>query len=287
MQLEEILTRIDELPTPDPIVQRIVSVASDPDASAKDLAEVIKLDASLTVRILKLVNSAYYGLPRKIVALNEAIMILGFKTVRNIALSIFTYSSVLRNNRRSTVDHYQLWKHFLGTAVGSELLAQMIGYPNKEELFISGLLHDIGKVALDYIFPEAFGAVTKLTKSLKISFMQAEEKLNLPNHSVISGKMIEKWNLPELVVQSASGHHSPNNFSDSVYSDVVAIVHVVDFLVNLMKYGDSYTYGGLTLSSFALNVLSIKPHFLTNLAEKLKLRLQEAEDFLRIEEEVS
>lgn len=286
MELQEILLKIDELPTPDPIVQRIVSVASDPNASAKDLAQVIKLDASLTARILRLVNSAYYGLPRKIVALNEAIMILGFKTVRNIALSIFTYSSVVKN-KKSTIDHYQLWKHFIGTAVGCELLAQMVGYPNKEELFISGLLHDIGKVALDYILPEAFGAVTKLTKNLQISFIQAEEKLNLPNHPIISGKIIEKWNLPEIVVHSASGHHAPNNFSESVYSDVVAIVHIVDFLINLMRYGDSYTYGGLTLSSFALNVLGIKPSFLTNLAEKLRLRLIEAEDFLKMEQEVS
>ncbi len=99
MELQDILIKIDDLPTPDPIVQKIVSVASDPDASAKELAEAIKLDASLTVRILRLVNSAYYGLPRKIVALNEAIMILGFKTVRNIALSIFTYSSVLKNKK--------------------------------------------------------------------------------------------------------------------------------------------------------------------------------------------
>lgn len=287
MELQDILVKIDELPTPDPIVQRIVSVASDPDASAKDLAEAIKLDASLTVRILRLVNSAYYGLPRKIVALNEAIMILGFKTVRNIALSIFTYSSVLKNKKQSTIDHYQLWKHFIGTAVGCELLAQMVGYPNKEELFISGLLHDIGKVALDYIFPEAFSAVTKLTKNLQISFTQAEDRLSLPNHSIISGKMIERWNLPEIVVNSASGHHTPNNFSESVYSDVIAIVHIVDFLVNLMRYGDSYTYGGLTLSSFALNVLGIKPSFLTHLVEKLKVRLMEAEDFLKIEQEVS
>ncbi len=287
MELQDILIKIDELPTPDPIVQKIVSVASDPDASAKELADVIRLDASLSVRILRLVNSAYYGLPRKIVALNEAIMILGFKTVRNIALSIFTYSSVLKNKKTSGIDHYQLWKHFLGTAVGCELLAQMVGYPNKEELFISGLLHDIGKVALDYIFPEAFSAVTKLTKNLQISFLQAEDRLNLPNHAIVSGKMIERWNLPEIVVHSASGHHAPNNFSESVYSDVVAIVHIVDFLVNLMRYGDSYTYGGLTLSSFALNVLGIKPSFLKNLADKLKIRLAEAEDFLKIEQEVS
>ncbi|HBJ82244.1 HDOD domain-containing protein [Pseudothermotoga sp.] len=287
MHFEDILSKIEELPTPDPIVQKIISVASDPNASAKELSEVIKLDASLTVRILRLVNSAYYGLPRKIVALNEAIMILGFKTVRNIALSVFTYSSVLKGNKKSSINHMQLWKHFLGVAVGCELLAQMTGYPNKEELFIAGLLHDIGKVALDYISPDAFSAVAKLTENLGISFSQAEEKLNLPNHAMISGKMIEQWNLPEIVVQSAAGHHVPNNFADSVYSDVVAMVHISDFFINLMKHGNSYTYGGLKLSSFALNILGIKPRFLTNYADKMKDKLKVAEEFMKIEQEVS
>ncbi|MGE0033639.1 MAG: HDOD domain-containing protein, partial [Pseudothermotoga sp.] len=121
MKLEEIIAKIEELPTPDPIVQKIIAVASDPNASAKDLADVIKLDPSLSVRVLRLANSAYYGLPRKIAQLSEAVMILGFKTVRNLALSVFTYNSLMRK-KRSTIDHATLWKHFRGVAVAAELM---------------------------------------------------------------------------------------------------------------------------------------------------------------------
>ncbi|WP_448523574.1 HDOD domain-containing protein [Pseudothermotoga sp.] len=284
MKLEEIIAKIEELPTPDPIVQKIIAVASDPNASAKDLAEVIKLDPSLSVRVLRLVNSAYYGLPRKIAQLSEAVMILGFKTVRNLALSVFTYSSLMRR-KRSTIDHTELWKHFIGVAVASELMAQVVGYPNKEELFIAGLLHDIGKVTLEFVSPEMFAAVAKLTKTLKISFFEAEKKLNLPNHALISMKTIERWGLPELVSQSCGGHHTPESFSESLYSDVISMIHVSDFFVNTINYGESYSYGGFVLSPYALNLLGLKPRMLTNYLKKLKEKLMTADEFLKIEQE--
>lgn len=284
MKLEEIITRIEELPTPDPVVQKIIAVASDPNASAKDLAEVIKLDPSLAVRVLRLVNSAYYGLPRKVAQLSEAVMILGFKTVRNLALSVFTYSSLMRR-KRSLIDHTALWKHFVGVAVASELMAQFVGYPNKEELFISGLLHDIGKVTLEFVSPEMFMAVAKLAKTLKISFFEAEKKLDLPNHALISMKTIERWGLPELVSHTCGGHHTPEAFSDSLYSDVISIVHVSDFFVNTINYGESYSYGGFVLSPYALNLLGLKPRMLTSYLKKLKEKLITADKFLKIEQE--
>lgn len=284
MKLEEIISRIEELPTPDPVVQKIIAVASDPNSSAKDLANVIKLDPSLTVRVLRIVNSAYYGLPRKIAELSEAVMILGFKTVRNIALSVFTYSSVVRR-KKSVIDHVALWKHFVGVAVASELIAQLVGYPNKEELFVAGLLHDMGKVTLEFVSPEMFLAVAKLAKTLKISFFEAEKKLDLPNHALISMKTIERWRLPELISQSCGGHHTPDTFSDSLYSDVISMVHVSDFFVNAIGYGESYSYGGLELSPYALNLLGLKPKTLTNYLKKLKEKLATADEFLKMEQE--
>ncbi|AEH51048.1 HDOD domain-containing protein [Pseudothermotoga thermarum] len=285
MQLKDFIDKIEQLPTPDPVVQRIISIASDPNASAKDLADAMRLDPSLTAKVLRLVNSAYYGLPRKIAKLNEAIMILGFKTVRNLALSVFTYKS-LTGSRNSKIDQLALWKHFVGVAVAGELLAHMLNYPNREEVFVAGLLHDLGKLALDYISPESFAAVAKVTKTLQISFFEAEAKLNIPQHTATGSLLAERWNLPEIVTQPISGHHDVKSFSDSVYADVVSMVHIADFVVNTFKFGDSYTYGGLKLSPDALNVLAIKPKMLTNYVDKLKERLATAEEFLSIDKAV-
>jgi len=256
MKLEDIISRVEDLPTPDPVVNKIISTASDPEASAKDLANVVKLDPSLASRILRLVNSAYYGLPRKITLINEAVMILGFRTVRNMALSVFTYDSILSRKHRKHLDYFQLWKHFVGVAVGSELLAQMTGYPNKEELFIAGLLHDMGKIALDYVFPEVFEAAVKLTSSLKISFCKAEEKLQIPEHAAVGMKLLQSWNLPEVIFLTCGGHHSPEDFSESLYSDVIS-----------------------------MNTLGIRPKFLVRYSERLKEKLSTVQDFLNIGQE--
>ncbi len=281
MKISDFLEKIEQLPTPDPVVQRIISIASSPDASAKDLADAMRLDPSLTAKVLRLVNSAYYGLPRKIAKLNEAVMILGFKTVRNLALSVFTYNS-LAGSKNSRIDQLALWKHFVGVAVAGELLAQMLNYPNKEEVFVAGLLHDIGKLALDYISPESFAALVKITKKLQTNFYDAESRLSIPQHTTTGSLLATRWNLPEIVSQPISGHHDIKNFSDSVYADVIAMVHVADFVVNTFRYGDSYTYGGLLLSPQSLNVLSVRPKMLASFIDKLKERLATAEEFVNI-----
>ncbi len=120
---KELIYSVSELPTPDVIVEQIIATASNPNVSAKELERVIAQDVGLSTKVLKLVNSAYYGLPRKISKLSEAIMILGFKTVRNLALSVFTYSA-LKASTKSKIDHDKLWAHFMLTAIFSENIAK-------------------------------------------------------------------------------------------------------------------------------------------------------------------
>lgn len=161
--IKELLGVISEIPTPDALIQQIVSTASNPNTSAKDLERVISMDVGLSTKILKLVNSAYYGLPRKITKLSEAIVIVGFKTVRNLALSVFTYSAL--HSKTTFVDHDKLWSHFMFTAILSEQIAKSIGFMNREEVFLGGLMHDVGKLAIDLIFPTYLLSCQKLVRN--------------------------------------------------------------------------------------------------------------------------
>src|SRR5690606_3442482 len=142
---------VSEIPTPDALIQQIISTASNPNTSAKELEKVISMDVGLSTKILKLVNSAYFGLPRKITKVSEAIVVVGFKTVRNLALSVFTYSAL--HSRTTFIDHDKLWSHFMLTSILSEQISKNIGFMNREEVFLAGLMHDIGKLAIDLIFP--------------------------------------------------------------------------------------------------------------------------------------
>ncbi len=280
--IDKLVEKIEELPTPDFIVQKIMNVASDPNASAKELAEVIMMDASLSSKVLKLANSAYYGIPRKITVLNEAIMILGFKTVRNLAMSVFTYSSLFSGRSDGKVDRKKLWRHFIYVAVGSESLGEILGYPVKEELFINGLLHDIGKIALDVMSPEIVEAVYDITREKNLTFSKAEELLDIPPHTLIGGKISEKWGLPDMITQTIEGHHNPSMFIDSLNAEVVATVHIADVISNIMFPGDSLSFGKPKLSPDALNILSIRPGMMKRFVEKLRKKMKKAEEFLEM-----
>ena len=282
--IEKMIDKLEELPSPDFIVQRIISLASDPNTSARELAEAIMIDASLSAKILKLANSAYYGIPRKITVLNEAIMILGFKTVRNLAMSVFTYGALFQKSKRedSGIDRRALWRHFVYVAVASETLGEILGYPVKEELFMNGLLHDIGKVALDVISPKLMKALHKITSEKKRNFIEAENLLEVPSHTLIGAKLVEKWLLPEMVVQSVSGHHNPDLYIDSINAEIIAIVHIADVVINIMHPGDSLSYGKPELNHEALNILSLKPKILSKFIDRLKDKLEKVDEFINM-----
>ncbi len=280
VSIDKLVEKIEELPTPDFVYQKIISVASDPNASAKELADAIMMDASLSSKVLKLANSAYYGIPRRITVLNEAIMILGFKTVRNLAMSVFTYNSLFSGEGK--IDRKRLWRHFVFTAIGSETLGEILGYPVKEELFINGLLHDIGKIAMDVISPQITEMVYKLAEKKRKNFIEVEELLEIPPHTVVGAKLAEKWGLPEMIVQTIEGHHSPKMFIDSINAEVVAIVHVANAITNMAYPGDSGSFGKQRLSPDALNLLSLRPKMISRFIDKFRVKTSRAGEFLEM-----
>ena len=279
--VDKILEKVEDLPSPDFVVQRIVQVASNPNASAKEVSQVISTDPSLSSRILKIANSAYYGIPRKISILSEAVMILGFKTVRNLALSVFTYDRFFKKiDEKSPIDRKRLWRHFVVTAVIAETLASTVGYPVKEELFITGLLHDIGKIVYDVITPRILVSAYEVASRMKKTFTDVESDLGIPHHGIIGAKLLEKWNFPDLIITTVENHHNPSSARESVYSEIVSMVHISDVLANLLYPGDSLSFGDPHLDPEALNDISIKPKGLLNLLEKSKEMISKAKELL-------
>ncbi|MCD6551616.1 HDOD domain-containing protein [Thermotoga sp.] len=280
--IDKILEGIDKLPSPNIVVQRIVAVCSKPDASSSEVANTLMMDASLSARVLKLANSAYYGIPRKITTLSEAVMILGFKTVRNLALSVFTYDMVFKN-RSSSVDRERLWEHFIATAVASETVAETVGYPLKEEIFIAGLLHDIGKVVYDFLLSEILEMEVKIAQKLKKNLIEVEEELEVPYHTEVGAKLLRSWNFPDLLVYSADYHHNVNANPNELFLNQVSMVHIGDVLANLMIRGASLSWGDPVLSPFALNALRLKPRVVLKILERSKKKYERAKEFLKLD----
>ena len=144
--LKRIIAGIDDLPTLPRTVLKITELVNDPKSSAKDLAKVITDDQILTARLLKLVNSSFYGLPQRISTVTGAIVLIGFDAIRNLLLTTSVFDLFAGRNKKKQQKQEQFWDHSLGCAVGAKVIGNYLRYDNIEELFVAGLLHDIGKI---------------------------------------------------------------------------------------------------------------------------------------------
>ncbi len=282
VSISVISKKIEELPTPDFIVQRIINIASDPNSSVKDLNAAVLESPSLSAKILKLSNSAYYALPRKITKLSQAINILGFKTVRNLAMSIFTVKNFFRNEY-DFFNTKKFWTHLMSTAIGAELLAKTINFPEREEAFLAGLLHDLGKLAMSNIMPEIFEMNIKLAKHKKVSFKKAEELLESYSHESIGKLLFKQWGMSDLIINSAGFHDSIDNLTDDNSKMIVQIIHIANITTNTLYYGYSGNFGVEIPDTNSWNNLGLNPKKYFNYVEALKKKIDESEEFMNID----
>ena len=235
--VQEAIAGLDTLPTLPAVLGHILSVAADPNASALELAEVLSRDQSLGATLLKLVNSAYYGFYRQIDSLSQAVVILGFIEVRKIAMAATAFRSLGKGDpaqKRS-----QLWLHSLATALLAETCVKEFKLPI-EGSFEAGLLHDIGKVVLDLLFPEQYRAAAAWAQEHACSIGEAETQFFSLDHCQVGGLLAEHWNLPERVAQALRFHHSPEQLQESSVAlpDLAALADYISYTIDLGEGGN-------------------------------------------------
>ena len=187
-ELRRVVGNIRDLPTLPRTVLKITSLVNNPTASAKDLSGVITDDQVLTARLLRLVNSSFYGFPQKIATVTNAIVLLGFDAIRNLLLttSIFSLFSDKKTGNALLLDQY--WDHSLGCAIGAKVIGTYMRYEKVEELFVAGLLHDIGKIVEIQFMTRQFEKIRSRVNTEKILIKDAENDVLGFNHSEI-GKL--------------------------------------------------------------------------------------------------
>ncbi|HOG33657.1 MAG TPA: HDOD domain-containing protein [Petrotogaceae bacterium] len=281
ISIKEITRKIEELPTPDFIVQRIVSIASSPNASTKELNMAILESPSMAAKILKMANSAYYAMPRRITKLSQAINILGFRSVRNLALSVFTAKSFF-SREFEYFNTKKVWSHFMATAISCELLSKFINFPDREEAFLCGMLHDLGKMAMSIVMPDVFEMIVTVAKHKKISFSKAEELLETYSHQQIGRMLFENWQMSEIMIASATFHDSPSLCKSEDSRTIVNLVSIANTTVNILLYGYSGCFDIPAVSDEAWNNLGLTPRKYLNYFENLKIKIKESEDFMNL-----
>jgi putative nucleotidyltransferase with HDIG domain len=205
---DHLISMVDKIPTFKQSVYKILALTSSPDCSAKELVHVIEHDPILTIKVLKLVNSAYFGLTREVTSVNHAVVYVGMNTIKNVAISVATTGALPKSNEAG-LNMNEFWAHSLAVGVIAKLLSENKGIKPTEQTnyFVSGLLHDIGKVVFAYFIPEEYQKVLEKTKQEGIPLHLAEQQILGFDHSKIGAMVAEKWQLPAELIHSIKSHH--------------------------------------------------------------------------------
>jgi len=235
-RIKRITESIIGLPTLPTIVSKMLELVDNPRTSAASLARLISSDQTLTARILKLANSAYYGFPREISTVNMAIVVLGFNTVKEMGLSLSVFDVFRNQENVSVFDVSRFWEHSIGCGIASRMLARNYHSRNASEAFVAGLLHDIGKIILNQYFHGEFAQIMDMV-SKGDTLDDAEEMVIGTSHAQVGCWLAERWNLPEIISQTILCHHHPwAAKKDNVF---IATVTLGDYLCHLCNIGNS------------------------------------------------
>ncbi len=230
-KIEKFIRRMPSLST---TVGKVMEICSRTDASPNELNKVISLDPVLTGQVLKLINSSYYSLVNKVTSLTRAITMLGMNTVKNIALSTAIIRTVSGSKKSRVLPTTKFWAHSIGAGVSAKLLGEAKGLSlmEREELFLAGLLHDLGKVP----FGDEYIDVLNMAKRKQLPLINVERELLGIDHLEIGGMIAEKWKLNKVISECISNHHGAENLSGEI-GQKVALVALGNIYTNIMEHG--------------------------------------------------
>jgi len=266
--LKAITKRIHSLPTLPHVVKKLTSMVESPDVSAKDIGKLISSDQVLSAKVLRLVNSPFYGFPGRISSISHAIILLGFNVIKGVVLS----ASVFDLMEKSMLG---LWSHSLGCAVASGSISRRLGMKDPEEISTAALLHDIGKVIIRVCLSDEFDKIADLVKNKQILFKDAELEVLGVDHTEIGSWLAKEWNLPERLSIPITYHHTPE--LSKTLQDRVAVVHVADSIVRAFGIGRGGDPWVPRISPVAWDLLGMDSIDLNSLMEQVAIDLQDVE----------
>ena len=233
--MQEVIESIHMLPTLPSTVVQVYETATDPDASALDLARHFAPDQSLSAALLRLVNSAYYGFQREVTNVTDAIVILGFTQVRDLALTATAFKAFPET--RTTFDRTQLWRHSLAVGITADRLSKRIGLPPSAGCFSAGLLHDVGKVVFDLVYPQEYMIGIRIAHEREELIGPVEHEFFGLNHGEAGALLAQHWNLPDALREGARHHHQSISAADNTI--MVALIALADHITYLSGLGES------------------------------------------------
>lgn len=236
---DELINRVGDLKVLPFVARKVLETLKDESCTIDDLSNIIEKDQAIAARVLKISNSAMYGLRYEVTSLHQALLILGFKTIRSLALSVSTRSLYKNFGMKEKI----LWDHSVGAAIASKMISNGFGSEITEAAFIGGLMHDFGKVVMNNETPDTYAEVVMRVYNEEVESISAEEEIYGFNHAEVGARVVEKWGFSPLLINIIEKHHlngiTIQEIEDPVVAKSVAVVNLADLACKYLGIGYS------------------------------------------------
>ena len=278
IKIESLFKNPDDIPMLPASVTKIMEAIYNPNSRYEDIATLISRDVSLTTKILKSVNSAYFGFSSKISSIPYSINIIGLNPIGSLILAS-TLLSKFKGMPEDFVTMESFWSHSIASGIAAKEICQLKGLKHKEEtLYVAGLMHDIGCMIIYKEFPEKAGIALNQCNEEGEDIIIAERKALGFDHAEVGAALIKRWKLPELIQETTEFHHKP--LSAPVYKEEAAIVHVAEYIVQSNQLGSSGEIQSTDLDPRILKSLKLSTDDLGPISEKTIERFDDIYDAL-------
>jgi len=269
---EALVNKSLDLVSPPTTYTQIDNLLNDANSSVDDISAVINLDPALTARLLKIVNSPFYGFPSQINTISRAITIIGTRELTHLVLatSVINAFAGIPANLFNIND---FWRHSLACALASKLLAIHCGFQAAERFFISGLLNNIGSLVLYQALPELAREAINSAKFGDEVIFEAEKRVMGFDHCEVGSALVKAWRLPESLGEVVKYHHTPSQAEN--FQTEVAIIHIADIMVSSAELGNSGDRHVPPLDPKAWDLINIGEEVLPDILDQVKEKLDD------------
>jgi putative nucleotidyltransferase with HDIG domain len=271
-QAESVVQKVKDLAALPQVVHQIIQLTNNPNASAKDLERLISIDQGMSTRVLNTVNSAYYGFSRKIASIKDAVVLLGFKAVRNLAMTVSVFDLFVGKTDRQNLRRGKWWRHSIDTALCARLIASQVAGVSPDEAYTAGLLHDIGKPLLDRHGGAPYEQVEDLLAQ-GMPELLAEQRVYGCDHAEVGYAVSLHWGFPEKLVEAIGCHHteSADGLSDA---PLTAVVVLANFVAHLLRQPNAPETWWFDLPPWVSETLQLTPQQLQSLYLGCEVEIQ-------------
>ena len=273
-----IRNRRTSLPTLPVVINNIIVTARSDKSSAKDLANFIVNDQAISARVLRIANSAYYGMSKEIDSISHAIVVIGFKEIISLSLGMGIFSALSKKGDDVPIDITELWKHSIGVGFAARKISKKVRKIADESTILIGLLHDIGKIVFCLHFPDEYAEVLKKTSNEQTPLYKIENECLGLDHAELAYLLIKQWNFPTNLIQPVRYHHNLS-VCPKEWVDMAMIVNLANFICHQSGIGHSGN-NNIETDNNVLGKLGLSDENIGALIEELESERDQVEDFL-------